>query len=106
MTNTAYPASYYAATAAPAPARPPLQGQREADVCVVGAGFTGLSAALFLQEAGFKVIVLEAARVGYGASGRNGGQIVNSYSRDIDVVERSTGRREAQLIGADRKSVV
>lgn len=100
MTNTAYPASYYAATAAPAPARPPLQGQREADVCVVGAGFTGLSAALFLQEAGFKVIVLEAARVGYGASGRNGGQIVNSYSRDIDVVERSTGRREAQLIGA------
>lgn len=100
MTNTAYPASYYAATAAPAPARPPLQDQREADVCVVGAGFTGLSAALFLQEAGFKVIVLEAARVGYGASGRNGGQIVNSYSRDIDVVERSTGRREAQLIGA------
>ncbi|WP_410960244.1 NAD(P)/FAD-dependent oxidoreductase, partial [Salmonella sp. SAL4431] len=63
------------------------------------AGYTGLSTALFLLENGFKVTVLEAAKVGFGASGRNGGQIVNSYSRDIDVIERTVGKREAQLLG-------
>lgn len=57
------------------------------------------STALFLLENGFKVTVLEAAKVGFGASGRNGGQIVNSYSRDIDVIERTVGKREAQLLG-------
>ncbi|MCO3059498.1 FAD-binding oxidoreductase [Pseudomonas aeruginosa] len=68
-------------------------------MCVIGAGYTGLSTALFLLENGFKVSVLEAAKVGFGASGRNGGQIVNSYSRDIDVIERTVGKREAQLLG-------
>lgn len=82
--------SYYAASANPAPERPPLKGRTESDVCVVGAGYTGLSTALFLAEAGFKVVVLEAATVGWGASGRNGGQIVNSFSRDLDVIERQT----------------
>ncbi len=82
--------SLYAATAHRAPPRPPLNGEVRADVCVVGAGFTGLSTALFLAEAGFRVTVLEAATVGWGASGRNGGQIVNSYSRDLDVIERQT----------------
>ena len=99
MTNTAYPQSYYAASANPAPARPVLQGEVETDVCVIGAGYTGLSSALFLLENGFKVTVLEAAKVGFGASGRNGGQIVNSYSRDIDVIERSVNPRQAQLLG-------
>ena len=65
---------------------------------MIGAGYTGLSTALFLLENGFKVSVLEAAKVGFGASGRNG-QIVNSYSRDIDVIERTVGKREAQLLG-------
>lgn len=99
MTNTAYPQSYYAASANPVPARPALQDQIETDVCVIGAGYTGLSSALFLLEHGFSVTVLEAARVGFGASGRNGGQIVNSYSRDIDVIEKTVGTREAQLLG-------
>ncbi|WP_265319866.1 NAD(P)/FAD-dependent oxidoreductase, partial [Pseudomonas aeruginosa] len=76
-----------------------LQGEVETDICVIGAGYTGLSTALFLLENGFKVSVLEAAKVGFGASGRNGGQIVNSYSRDIDVIERTVGKREAQLLG-------
>jgi gamma-glutamylputrescine oxidase len=71
----------------------------ETDVCVIGAGYTGLSSALFLLENGFRVTVLEAAKVGFGASGRNGGQIVNSYSRDIDVIERSVGPKQAQLLG-------
>lgn len=92
--------SYYAASANPQPARPLLQGEANADVCVIGAGYTGLSAALHLAEAGFKVIVLESARVGWGASGRNGGQIVHSYSRDIDVIERSYGKPTADALGA------
>jgi gamma-glutamylputrescine oxidase len=83
--------SYYAHSANPSPARPPLLGGTDADVCIVGAGYTGLSAGLALAEAGMKVVVLEQARVGWGASGRNGGQIVHSFSRDIDVIERSYG---------------
>ncbi|TBV00039.1 NAD(P)/FAD-dependent oxidoreductase [Stutzerimonas kirkiae] len=100
MPHTDYPASYYAASANPAPSRPPLEGDLHTDVCVIGAGYTGLSTALFLLEHGFKVVVLESARVGFGASGRNGGQIVNSYSRDLDTIERSASRRHAELIGA------
>ncbi len=99
MAYTPYPQSYYAFSANPAPQRPPLIGEHETDVCVIGAGYTGLSTALFLLENGFRVTVLEAAQVGFGASGRNGGQIVNSYSRDIDVVERSTNSHAAALMG-------
>jgi gamma-glutamylputrescine oxidase len=97
--DTAYPNSYYAASAhAPAPF-PRLEGEHECDVCIIGAGYTGLSAALHLLERGSRVIVLEQARVGWGASGRNGGQIVNSYSRDIDVIERTAGARVAEQLG-------
>ena len=99
MSHTPYPLSYYAASANPAPSRPHLQGAHETDVCVIGAGYTGISTALFLLEQGFRVTVLEAAKVGFGASGRNGGQIVNSYSRDLDVVERQVGPEQAQLLG-------
>ena len=91
--------SYYAATANPSPPRPPLQGDVTADVCIVGAGFTGISAALELTERGFGVVVLEAARVGWGASGRNGGQIVNGYSRGLDVIERRYGPEVARRLG-------
>lgn len=87
--------SYYAASANASSLRPALQGSVEADVCIIGAGYTGLSAGLHLSEAGFKVVLLEQARVGWGASGRNGGQIVHSYSRDIDVIERSYGQAVA-----------
>lgn len=100
MPHTPYPSSYYAASANPAHQRDALQESLQTDVCVIGAGYTGLSTALFLLEQGFSVVVLEAAKVGFGASGRNGGQIVNSYSRDIDSVERSAGTDEARLIGA------
>ncbi len=91
--------SYYAATANPSPPRPPLQGDVTADVCIIGAGFTGVSAALELAERGLGVVVLEAARVGWGASGRNGGQIVNGYSRGLDVIERRYGPEAAQRLG-------
>ncbi|WP_339413662.1 NAD(P)/FAD-dependent oxidoreductase [Pseudomonas sp. EA_35y_Pfl2_R5] len=99
MAHTAYPQSYYAASANPVPARPELNGEVETDVCIVGAGYTGLSTAIALLENGFKVSIVEAAKVGFGASGRNGGQIVNSYSRDIDVIERSVGPKQAKLLG-------
>ena len=99
MAHTAYPQSYYAASANPVPARLELNGEVETDVCIVGAGYTGLSTAIALLENGFKVSIVEAAKVGFGASGRNGGQIVNSYSRDIDVIERSVGPKQAQLLG-------
>jgi gamma-glutamylputrescine oxidase len=99
MAHTAYPQSYYAASANAVPARPELNGEVETDVCIVGAGYTGLSTAIALLENGFKVSIVEAAKVGFGASGRNGGQIVNSYSRDIDVIERSVAPKQAQLLG-------
>ena len=97
---TLYPpvSSYYAGSANRAPLRPALKGQCSADVCVVGAGYTGLSTALFLAEAGFRVVVLEAATVGWGASGRNGGQIVNSFSRDLDSIERQTTPDHLRLL--------
>ena len=99
MTHTALEKTYYAATANPAPNRPPLQGDVHADVCVIGAGYTGLSTAFFLAEAGLQVVVLEAVKVGFGASGRNGGQLVNSYSRDIDTVAQQVDANAAKLIG-------
>jgi gamma-glutamylputrescine oxidase len=92
--------SYYAATRNDAIDRAILNEAVTADVCVVGAGFSGVSAALHLAEAGFSVVLLEAARVGFGASGRNGGQLVNSYSRDIDTIERRYGREAGQALGA------
>lgn len=92
--------SYYAATGLPQPERPALQGTVQADVCVVGAGYTGLNAALSLAERGYRVVVLEAARVGWGASGRNGGQIVHSYSRDLDYIEAHYGAEKARPLAA------
>lgn len=62
--NTQHAPSFYAATANPQPERAQLQGKHVADVCIVGAGYTGLSSALHLAEAGYKVIVLESAKVG------------------------------------------
>ena len=97
--RTDHTPSYYAATRHDQRDRPSLAGELRADVCVVGAGFTGISAALHLVEAGYSVVVLEAARIGFGASGRNGGQLVNSYSRDIDVIERNYGPVIGSAIG-------
>jgi gamma-glutamylputrescine oxidase len=91
--------SYYAATAHRQDARPALTGTHTADVCIIGAGFTGISAAIELAGRGISVIVLEAVRVGFGASGRNGGQIVNGYSRDLDVIAKRYGQAAGQAIG-------
>lgn len=77
--STSHPHSYYAASRHPQVAYPALAGQVDTDVCVIGAGYTGLSTALHLLEHGFKVTVLEAAQVGFGASGRNDGQIGRAH---------------------------
>jgi len=99
-TDTAHADSWYAASAHEAPPRPPLEGDVDTQVCVVGAGFSGLATALQLAERGYRVTVLEAARVGWGASGRNGGQIVNGYSRDLEVIEHRYGPEAARALGA------
>jgi gamma-glutamylputrescine oxidase len=95
-----YVNSYYAATRNNVDDFPILDQVIECDVCVIGAGYTGLSSALFLTEAGYSVTVLESAKVGFGASGRNGGQLVNSYSRDVDVIEQRYGDKTAQVLGS------
>lgn len=90
-----YPPSWYAATASTLPEFAPLRGQTRADVCVVGAGYTGLSAALHLAEAGFDVVLLEAQRVGFGASGRNGGQLGSGQRMEQTALERLVGADDA-----------
>ncbi|WP_425404135.1 NAD(P)/FAD-dependent oxidoreductase [Hwanghaeella sp.] len=91
------PLSYYRASANAHTGHPALQGDIDVDVCVVGAGYTGLSAALDLALAGYSVAVLEANVVGYGASGRNGGQICSGYSNSMERIEERIGKEDAAM---------
>lgn len=93
-----HPKSWYAATANRFSPLPPLQGGARADVCVIGGGYTGLSAALHMAEAGLDVVLLEAGRVGSGASGRNGGQIHTGQRRDQDWLEARVGLDDAKAL--------
>ena len=92
--------SYYAATANHRTSYPALAGEAAADVCVIGAGYTGLSAALELAERGLSVVVLEAHRVGWGASGRNGGQICTGFASGNERIEGALGREDARRLFA------
>jgi len=83
--------SWYSRSAAPAPAHPRLEGRLTADVVVLGAGLTGLSAALELAQAGLDVVVVEAHRVGWGASGRNGGQVIFGFGCDQPKIADRVG---------------
>jgi gamma-glutamylputrescine oxidase len=88
--------SWYAATAEIPLAAPPLLGEAQSDVCVVGGGFTGLSAALHLAEAGYDVALLEAHRVGWGASGRNGGQMGSGQRQGQGWIRNAAGLEAAR----------
>lgn len=88
--------SYYEASTVRCPAGPPLVGAVDADVVIVGAGFSGLSAALEMALRGMKVVVLEADRVGSGASGRNGGQAIVGYASGMEPFEAQLGAADAQ----------
>jgi gamma-glutamylputrescine oxidase len=93
-----YPRSWYAETTAPLPGFAPAAGALSCDVCIVGAGFTGLSAALHLAGRGYDVILLDAHRVGWGASGRNGGQVGTGQRLDQEALEAMLGRDHARAL--------
>lgn len=95
---TQHTGSYYAATAAPAPNRSALKGDQQIDICIVGAGYSGLSAGLHLVEMGYKVAIVEGARVGWGASGRNGGQIVNGLNASLQTIQKRYGQDTANFV--------
>lgn len=88
MTVQPYPDSYYAATRNPDPGYPALAEQIEADVCICGGGFTGVATALSLAERGYSVVVLEQHLIGWGASGRNGGQVIGGFSGEELMAKR------------------
>lgn len=98
MKETQHVNSYYAATKNYNVDTKELSGDKQADVCVIGAGFTGLSTALHLVEQGYHVIVLEAAQVGWGATGRNGGQMINGYNRGFDVIKKRYNEDTAKAL--------
>ncbi len=103
------PPSYWAATANPARAHPPLEGDRSCDVCVIGGGYTGLSAALHLAERGYEVVLLEAQRVGWGASGRNGGQLGSGHAKLQPALVEKFGTDTARALwdlAEDAKALV
>jgi len=93
----AHTGSYYAATVNQVTDYAPLRGAQNADVCVIGAGFTGISTALHLAERGYDVHVVEANRVGWGASGRNGGEIIDGISGKAKITKH---------LGADGERIV
>jgi gamma-glutamylputrescine oxidase len=91
-----YPNSWYADTAQELAPFPKLKGSHTADVCVIGGGFTGLSTALHLAERGYSVALIEAHRVGWGASGRNGGQVGSGQRADQEELEKTVGLDDAK----------
>ncbi len=93
-----YPDSWYAATSTPLEPFAPLRGETRADLCIIGAGYTGLSAALHAAEAGFDVVLLDAQRVGFGASGRNGGQVGGGFNKDQAELEALHGKDDARKL--------
>jgi len=93
-----YVASYYAASARAAPERAPLEGPVDADVCVVGGGIAGCSAALHLAERGLKVVLVEDNRVGWGASGRSGAQAIQGIASGQAKLDRLIGPAAARAV--------
>ena len=85
-------ASWYAATATPEQQWPQLQESLDTQICVLGGGFTGVNTALELAERGFNVVLLEAHRIGWGASGRNGGELIRGIGHGLEQFSRQIGQ--------------
>jgi glycine/D-amino acid oxidase-like deaminating enzyme len=92
--------SLWAATAPPPPVTAPLAEGATADVCIIGAGYAGLSAALHLAERGVRAVVLEAREIGFGGSGRNGGQVIPGIKEDPDEIEARYGPEAGRALVA------
>jgi gamma-glutamylputrescine oxidase len=90
--------SWYAASANRELAFDPASGDIETDVCIVGGGYTGLSSALYLRERGYRVTLLEARRIGWGASGRNGGHVGTGQRVDQATLEGLVGDESARAL--------
>ena len=90
--------SWYAASVPDFPAQPALEGNLQADVCILGAGITGLSTAIELAEAGMSVVVLEGQRVGWGASGRSGGQAIFGFGCDQSKITQAVGLSDSRRL--------
>ncbi|WP_353978989.1 FAD-dependent oxidoreductase [Salinicola endophyticus] len=101
QTTAQAPLSYYRASRQVdlAPTAP-LRGEVKADVCVIGGGVTGCSAALHLAERGYRVVLLEAGEIGHGASGRSGGQILPGFGTEMPVIDKAVGRDAARRLWA------
>ena len=89
--------SYYAASVNEVTDYPILEGSKSVDVCVVGAGFTGVATALTLAERSYSVALVEANRIGWGASGRNGGQVINGIS-GLEKIRKQHGDGIADML--------
>ena len=90
--------SLWAATASKAPPTPPLHQSVTADVCIIGGGYAGLSTALHLTERGISVVLLEAKEPGFGASGRNGGQVIPGLKFDPDELVQMFGTERGEKL--------
>ena len=109
ITSARHTDSYYAASSLPQPDYPALTGEVTADVCVVGGGFSGLNTALELAERGFSVVLLEARRIAWGASGRNGGQLIRGVGHGLDQfasIIGTDGVRQMKLMGLEAVEIV
>ena len=96
--------SYYVATANPFAPAPKLEGKLRADVVVIGGGYTGLHAALNAAERGYSVVLLEAGRIGWGASGRNGGQMIPGWRKGATRVDRALRPRASEDVCSNWRS--
>ncbi|KAA0945548.1 FAD-binding oxidoreductase [Pseudomonas sp. ANT_H14] len=109
LSSSDHARSYYLASANAMPRRPSLDADLSADVCVIGGGFTGINTAIELAQRGLSVILLEARRIGWGASGRNGGQLIRGIGHDVSGFARYVGEegvRYLQQAGIDSVALV
>jgi gamma-glutamylputrescine oxidase len=96
MKESAHIDSYYAASANPAPSHPVLTGEVSVDVCIIGAGLAGCSTALHLAERGYRVVLLESHHIGWGASGRSGGQAITGFASGQQKLVQQVGFENAR----------